>query len=235
MVKNLRRGDTVITSGGLVGKVTKVVDDDQVEIEIADGVRVRQVRSMVADVRAKGEPVKDEKAPAELERPAGTTESVRQTSMLYFSRDEGGGHSAHGARGVQLHRSRISSPSRPSRAGRHGRSGAWCSASICRAARTSCSRSTRTTSASSASIRCATRCAARCAMPASTGRTPPVVRGNSVEVRLREGGDFADRARQAARPVAAARRRAPGQRPAHPRSRRCRRRTDPADADAKPP
>ena len=43
MVKNVRRGDTVVTSGGLVGKVTKVVDDDQIEIEIADGVRVRQV------------------------------------------------------------------------------------------------------------------------------------------------------------------------------------------------
>jgi len=60
MVKNLRRGDNVITTGGLVGKVTKVVDDDQVEIEIADGVRVRQMRSMVSDVRAKGEPVKDD-------------------------------------------------------------------------------------------------------------------------------------------------------------------------------
>ena len=60
LVKNLRRGDTVVTSGGLVGKVTKVVDDEQVEIEIADGVRVRQVRSMVTGVRAKGEPVKDE-------------------------------------------------------------------------------------------------------------------------------------------------------------------------------
>jgi preprotein translocase subunit YajC len=64
MVKNLRRGDSLITSGGLVGKVTKVVDDDQVEIEIADGVRVRQVRSMVADVRAKSEPVKDDKSAA---------------------------------------------------------------------------------------------------------------------------------------------------------------------------
>ena len=62
MVKNLRRGDTVITSGGLVGKVTKVVDDEQVEVEIADGVRVRQLRQMMADVRAKGEPVKDEAA-----------------------------------------------------------------------------------------------------------------------------------------------------------------------------
>ena len=60
LIKNLRRGDTVITTGGLVGKVTKVVDDDQIEVEIADGVRVRQVRSMVSGVRAKGEPVKDE-------------------------------------------------------------------------------------------------------------------------------------------------------------------------------
>ena len=62
LVKNIRRGDTVVTSGGLVGKVTKVVDDDQIEVEIAEGVRVRQVRAMVSDVRAKGEPVKDEAA-----------------------------------------------------------------------------------------------------------------------------------------------------------------------------
>jgi preprotein translocase subunit YajC len=60
MVKNVRRGDTVVTSGGLVGKVTKVIDDDQIEVEIADGIRVRQVKAMVSDVRAKGEPVKEE-------------------------------------------------------------------------------------------------------------------------------------------------------------------------------
>ena len=59
MIKNVRRGDTVITNGGLVGKITKVVDDDQIEIELAEGVRVRQMRAMVADVRAKGEPVKE--------------------------------------------------------------------------------------------------------------------------------------------------------------------------------
>jgi preprotein translocase subunit YajC len=62
MVKALRRGDTVVSNGGLVGKVTKVVDDEQVEVEIADGVRVRQVRSMVSEVRAKSEPVKDDSA-----------------------------------------------------------------------------------------------------------------------------------------------------------------------------
>jgi preprotein translocase subunit YajC len=60
MVKALRRGDTVVTNGGLVGKVTKVADDaDQIEVEIADGVRVKQMRSMISEVRSKGEPVKE--------------------------------------------------------------------------------------------------------------------------------------------------------------------------------
>ena len=59
MIKSVRRGDTVVTNGGLVGKVTKVVDDDQIEVELTDGVRVRQMRSMLTDVRTKGEPVKD--------------------------------------------------------------------------------------------------------------------------------------------------------------------------------
>ena len=62
LVKAVRRGDTVITNGGLIGKVTKVIDDDQIEIEIADDVRIRQLRQMLSDVRAKGEPVKDETA-----------------------------------------------------------------------------------------------------------------------------------------------------------------------------
>jgi preprotein translocase subunit YajC len=60
LVKNIRRGDTVVTTGGLVGKVTKVVDDDQIEFEISDGVRVRQMRQMISAVRAKGEPAKGE-------------------------------------------------------------------------------------------------------------------------------------------------------------------------------
>src|ERR1700679_2515592 len=53
LVKNIRRGDTVVTTGGLVGKVTKVVDEDQIEFEISDGVRVRQMRQMISGVRAK--------------------------------------------------------------------------------------------------------------------------------------------------------------------------------------
>lgn len=62
LVKNIRRGDTIVTNGGLVGKVTKVVDDDQVEMEIADGVRIRQLRQMVSAVRTKGEPAKEDSA-----------------------------------------------------------------------------------------------------------------------------------------------------------------------------
>ncbi|KPF72348.1 preprotein translocase subunit YajC [Bosea sp. AAP35] len=58
MIKNVRRGDTVITSGGIVAKVSKVIDDAEIEVEIADGVRVRLVKGMITDVRAKGEPVK---------------------------------------------------------------------------------------------------------------------------------------------------------------------------------
>ena len=58
MVKNVRRGDWVVTSGGIVAKVTKVTDDPEIEVEIADGVRVKLVRQMISDVRTKSEPVK---------------------------------------------------------------------------------------------------------------------------------------------------------------------------------
>ena len=58
MIKNVRRGDTVVTSGGIVGKVTKVTDDPEIEVEIADGVKVKLIRGMISDVRTRGEPVK---------------------------------------------------------------------------------------------------------------------------------------------------------------------------------
>ncbi|MBY6241923.1 preprotein translocase subunit YajC [Methylosinus sp. Sm6] len=59
-LKNVRRGDTIVTSGGLVGKITKTIDDAEVEVEIAQNVRVRVLRQAISDVRAKGEPVKDQ-------------------------------------------------------------------------------------------------------------------------------------------------------------------------------
>lgn len=56
----VRRGDTVITSGGMVGKVTKVSDaSDEIEVELADNLKVRIIKSTLMDVRSKGEPVKD--------------------------------------------------------------------------------------------------------------------------------------------------------------------------------
>ena len=60
LIKNTRRGDSVITTGGLIGKVTRVVDEAELELEIAPSVRVRVLRAMITDVRAKGEPVKDQ-------------------------------------------------------------------------------------------------------------------------------------------------------------------------------
>jgi len=58
MVKNVRRGDTVVTTGGIVGRVAKVTEAPEIEVEIAPNVNVKVVRTMIAEVRAKGEPVK---------------------------------------------------------------------------------------------------------------------------------------------------------------------------------
>ncbi len=59
MVEALRRGDRVVTGGGLIGTVSKVINDGEVQVEIAEGVRVRIVRSMVQEVLSKTEPVSD--------------------------------------------------------------------------------------------------------------------------------------------------------------------------------
>lgn len=60
LVNSLRRGDVVVTSGGLVGKVARVVDEHEVELQIADNVKVRQLRAHISSVRSKAEPAKDE-------------------------------------------------------------------------------------------------------------------------------------------------------------------------------
>ncbi|QJF51555.1 preprotein translocase subunit YajC [Roseobacter ponti] len=58
MVAALRRGDQVVTQGGIVGKVAKVKDDGELELEIADGVKVRVIQSTIATVISKTEPAK---------------------------------------------------------------------------------------------------------------------------------------------------------------------------------
>jgi len=61
MLSAITRGDTVVTSGGLVGKVTKAVDGEDLEVEIAQGTRVKVTRGGISDVRSKSTPVNDNK------------------------------------------------------------------------------------------------------------------------------------------------------------------------------
>ena len=60
MVRAVRRGDTIVTNGGLIGKIARVVDEAEIELEIAEKTKVRVARSAIAEVRSKGEPVKEE-------------------------------------------------------------------------------------------------------------------------------------------------------------------------------
>ena len=57
----IRRGDKVVTGGGIVGTVTKVIDDLEITVEIADGVKVRVQRGLISTVLSKTEPVKGDK------------------------------------------------------------------------------------------------------------------------------------------------------------------------------
>ena len=57
MISKVRRGDTVVTAGGVIGKVTKVESGEEVMVEIADGVRVKVVSQTLTDVRSKNDPV----------------------------------------------------------------------------------------------------------------------------------------------------------------------------------
>lgn len=65
MMSQLRRGDRVLTQGGIIGTINKVVDEKEVVVEIAEGVRVRVVRGTIQDVISKTEPVA-----GDVEKPA---------------------------------------------------------------------------------------------------------------------------------------------------------------------
>ncbi len=57
MIEALRRGDQIVTQGGIIGKVTKVKDNNEVEVEISQGVKVRVVQNTISTVLSKTEPV----------------------------------------------------------------------------------------------------------------------------------------------------------------------------------
>ena len=59
MIAGVRRGDTVLTTGGIIGKISRTLDDGEIELEIAAGTKVRLARSAITEVRTKGEPVKE--------------------------------------------------------------------------------------------------------------------------------------------------------------------------------
>lgn len=95
MLDAIRRGDRVVTGGGIIGTVSKVVSNDEVQIDIAENVRVRVVRSTISQVLAKTEPVagkdgkdkdKDEAAKegemASAAAPAATEETPMWKKML---------------------------------------------------------------------------------------------------------------------------------------------------------
>jgi preprotein translocase subunit YajC len=63
IIGKVTRGDTVVTTGGLIGRVVKV-DEGELLVEVGENVKVRVLRQAVTDVRAKGEPAKPEAKPA---------------------------------------------------------------------------------------------------------------------------------------------------------------------------
>ena len=59
MVDNLRRGDQVLTQGGIIGKITKVKEGEEIEVELAKDVKVSVIRSTIVNVLSKTEPAKN--------------------------------------------------------------------------------------------------------------------------------------------------------------------------------
>ncbi|MTJ81446.1 MAG: preprotein translocase subunit YajC [Telmatospirillum sp.] len=91
MIAQLRRGDRVLTQGGIIGQINKVISDSELSVEIAEGVRVRVLRGSITEVLAKTEPVsgaaKDDKDSADTpaETPASgaaTAEAGKPVSLL---------------------------------------------------------------------------------------------------------------------------------------------------------
>ena len=80
MLTAIRRGDRVVTGGGIVGTVTKVIDDKELAVEITDGVKVRVQRALIASVISKTEPVQGAKKGRAEEAPA--TEPPGMGSIL---------------------------------------------------------------------------------------------------------------------------------------------------------
>ena len=71
MLASVRRGDQVVTGGGFLGKVTKVLNDSEIEIELAEGMRVRALKGTLQNIISRGEPSSKEAAAAAETKPSG--------------------------------------------------------------------------------------------------------------------------------------------------------------------
>lgn len=81
MLSAVRRGDRVVTGGGILGTVTKVIDDHELTVEIADGVRVRVQRSTIAAIVSKTEPASGG-TPAEGGQPANDGQPAKPAGLM---------------------------------------------------------------------------------------------------------------------------------------------------------
>ena len=93
LLEALRRGDRIITNGGLIGLITKVVDANELIVEIAQGVRVRVARSMVSTVMAKTEPSRDDDDHGDDDDEEERPRSRKRRRRRREARDDGDGQS----------------------------------------------------------------------------------------------------------------------------------------------
>ena len=69
MLSGVKRGDRVVTGGGIIGLVTKVISDNEIQVELAEGVRVRIIKQTITDIVARGESVRGPKEAEDDEKP----------------------------------------------------------------------------------------------------------------------------------------------------------------------
>ena len=96
LLEALRRGDRIITNGGIIGLITKVVDANELIVEIAQGVRVRVARSMVSTVMAKTEPSRDDDDDDDDDDEEERPRSRKRRRRRREARDDGDGQSGDG-------------------------------------------------------------------------------------------------------------------------------------------
>src|SRR5262245_34724809 len=69
MLAGVKRGDRVVTGGGIIGLVTKVIGDNELQVELAEGVRVRIIKQTITDIVTRGESVRGGKESDDDEKP----------------------------------------------------------------------------------------------------------------------------------------------------------------------